>query len=286
MSTLYFRAMDTDWWFRIDGVPAHIAREAEQLVHETEARFSRFREDSVLSGLNRERVVTDRDLATVTALALAFRDDTDGAFDPTIGAAVIGAGYDCTFAVLAARPPIATTATTVRPEVAIRGSHVTLHGDGLLDLGGIVKGWTVDRVAALAAQAGAAAWLIDGGGDLRVGGDSLRCDGWPIGVPDGSAVRMRDGAVATSSTRRRRWATLDGAAHHIVTPHAGRPLDGPVVTATVIAPDATTADVLATSLIADLDRALPALAPHHAAALLEHADGTWWTTAGWAAYRC
>lgn len=286
MSTIYFRAMDTDWWLRIDGAHGSVAREAEQIVREAEAHFSRFRDDSALSRLNRERTLVDADLAVVIALALALRDDTDGAFDPTIGAAVLSAGYDCTFEAIGTRPAFAASATTVQPEVTIRGACVTLRGDGLMDLGGIVKGWTVDRIAAHAEHAGASAWLIDGGGDLRVGGNDLPAAGWPIGVPDGSVVHVRDRAVATSSTRRRRWATLDGEMHHIVTPDAGRAIEGPVTTATVIASDATTADVLATSLIADLDRALPALTVYDAAALIERADGTWWTTPAWTAYRC
>ncbi len=71
-----------------------------------------------------------------------------------------------------------------------------------------------------------------------------------------------------------------------MTPEVGRAIEGQVTTATVIARDATTADVLATSLIADFDRALPALTVHGAAALIERADGTWWTTPAWTAYRC
>ncbi len=144
------------------------------MVYEAEARFSRFRDDSAVSHLNRERMFVDVDLAVVTALALAFRDDTDSAFDPTIGAAMISAGYDCTFETITTRPVFAASATTVQPHVAIHGACVTLRGDGLIDLGGIVKGWTVDRIAA---HAGASAWLIDGGGNLRVGGDALPATG-------------------------------------------------------------------------------------------------------------
>ena len=137
-----------------------------------------------------------------------------GAFDAGVGAAVIANGYDRTFEEL--RPPAPTlTATPPRAQAHVRGSRVTLGPEGQLDLGGIVKGWTVDRVAQQLRDTGCTRLLVDGGGDIRAW--RAAGDEWLVGVADGRAVGLTDGAVATSSTERRRWRdTAGGQQHHVV----------------------------------------------------------------------
>lgn len=282
-----FRAMDSEWWLRA-AAPLAVLVEAEQRVHAAEQRLSRFRNDSLLSQLNRCRTLRDGDLAAIAGAALRLREATGGAFDPTIGAALLAAGYDRSFEAVAARSEAPAAAADQRhPALTVDGDRVTLAGEGLLDLGGIAKGWTVDRVAECFVAHGFHDYVVDGGGDIRVGGHN---DGepWTIAVGDGLTAslrtRLHDRAVATSSTLRRRWRTAAGEAHHIIAPATGRPAAGTVVTATVIAPDATTADVLATALIADRDRALAALESLEAEALLLERDGAWTMTAGMARY--
>lgn len=261
-----FQAMNTEWCLIVTDLAA--AREAERRVHDLEARLSRFRPDSALSRLNRERCVRDADLALVIRAAMRFRGLTAGAFDPTIGAAVIALGYDRSFERLGPRVESASY-TGERPLLHVDGDRVELEGEGLVDLGGIAKGFTVDAVAAGLTTP----FLVDGGGDIRVGGAD-----WPIGLADDRAVRLSDAAIATSSARVRRWTTASGdTAHHIVNPATGRPADR-VAEAVVIAPDATTADVLATALVADPTAALSALAALGAQAMV--LSETWWMTPG------
>jgi len=272
MSPVAFRAMGTSWWIHCD-LPSHLA-EAEALVHTLEARLSRFRADSALSRLNRGRRVTCPTLAAVTRLALGFRAGTDGAFDPLLGAELAAIGYDRSFEHLGARHDTARTwsGRLLHTYVTIDGDEVHLDGPGDLDLGGLAKGYAVDRIIALLLERGATSVLVDGGGDLRGAGPSF-----PIGVGDGLVVESHHGAIATSSTLERRWLTSDDhVRHHILDPHTGFPSDSPIDIATVIAPDAVTADALATALIvapeAILDR-LPDFAAH---ALVRAGDGHWW----------
>ena len=212
-------------------------------------------------------------LALVAREALRARELTRGAFDPTVGDSLIAAGYDRSFEHLSTTTG-PSRAEGGRPDVTIEGDTVRLTGRGALDLGGIAKGWTVDRVAEQLAMAGATGWLVDGGGDIRVGGQAPAGE-WHLGIGDDHAIGLTEGAVATSSSLQRRWRTAEGEAHHIIDPRTGQPALGLVDTAVVIARDAGTADVLATALIADFDATWPALARCDAAALVHSAVNGW-----------
>lgn len=279
-----FRAMSTSWWIACDR--PDLLRAAEARVHATEARLSRFRADSALSRLNRARAVVDPLLAEVTRAALRLRAQTDGAFTPTLGARLAGLGYDRSFDLL----PVRTTAVPPpddRPidplhdplQVEVEGERVRLHGPGDLDLGGVAKGWTVDHVLEALREGGAGRALVDGGGDLR--GFGRR---WPVGVGDDLVASVEEEAVATSSTRRRRWRGARGEdLHHLLDPRTGAPARSSVDTATVVAPDAATADALATAVVVDPGRVLPLLPGLGARAAVRGLDGRWWTTPGWEA---
>ena len=117
----------------------------------------------------------------------------------------------------------------------------------MLDIGAAGKGWLVDRIAALLAQEGVGAFLIDAGGDMRhagaapvrVGLEHPADPGMVIGV-----VELRDGALCASAVNRRAWG--DGL-HHVLDARTGEPTRGVVATWTM-AESTALADGLATAL--------------------------------------
>jgi len=281
--------MNTEWWIGTAG-PADLDA-AEEAVHAAERRFSRFLPDSAVSRLNRDRRCRDAALAGIVRRALEMHAATDGAFDVRVGAAMNAAGYDRSFELLASG---ATRTLTFAPPLAalrimlggdLDDDEVRLDGSGTIDLGGIAKGWTVDRVAEAIERGGCRDYVVDGGGDIRASGRDERGAPWVVGVGDGLAVRLADAAVCTSSTRRRRWPAggateLRGAdAHHVIDPATGAPARHAIVECAVVARDATLADVHATTLIADPARGLAALSTARAEALFLR-DGHWEMTAG------
>jgi len=272
-----FRAMNTEWWIRAYGVRERTLDEAEGLVRDVEARLSRFLPGSSLSRLNRERSVCDAMLASVVREALDWRDVTGGVFDPGVGAALTASGYSRSFETL--RDGCASDEDARRPSVEVAGDRVTLAGEGTLDLGGIGKGWAVDRVAEHLGSHGVDRYLVDGGGDLRAG--PTPAARWPVGVGDGLVAWLGPGAVATSSTARRRWTTADGqAAHHIIDAAAGAPAHRGIRTAVVLHRETVAADVLATTLVAGGAEAFAAVMAKGAEALVEDEQGSWWMTPG------
>lgn len=249
-----FTAMGTDVQLLLDAPPgdsadAALAR-AEAEFERLEQSMSRFRPDSELSRLNREGRLdaASPDLARVVELALEARDATGGLFDPTIHDALVAAGYDRSFDDLVADGPAQSRPVPCGGTVDVEGFRIELGAGTRLDLGGIAKGYAVDRVCEFLAVAGPC--LVNAGGDLTVRGGS-----WAVGVTGEVTLELEHGAIATSGSDRRRWRRGGRELHHLIDPATGRPAESPFVRVTVVADTAVEADVLAktTFLGADVD---------------------------------
>jgi FAD:protein FMN transferase len=235
-------------------------RWAENFFTGVEAELSRFRSTSALSRLNRAAgrgpQVVSPTLCTVLRAALDAAHESGGIYDPTVHHSLERAGYDRTFEAIEARgatetdsPPVPTFGSWRRITLDDTARSVDLPRDLAVDLGGIAKGWTVDHVALALAPLGPV--IVDAGGDLRVVG-TVDGERWPIGVQDPFAperdralVRLRGGALATSSIGGRRWQRPGRMLHHVIDPRTGTSADSDLYAVTVHAPDAITADVAA-----------------------------------------
>lgn len=258
----HFRAMNTQvsaWMWLDKPVASTWLREVETFFQEIEAELSRFRDDSGLSRLNAAAgdgpQAVSGTLRTVLDLALAAARDSGGIFDPTVLPALRSAGYDRSFDTLVGttRPAAGTNpcASAGWQQVRLdrgRGT-VELPAGVEIDLGGIAKGWTVDRAAEMLGAWGAS--LVDAGGDIRAsaapGGEP-----WPIALEDPfdnthdlGVIRLVEGAVATSSIARRRWQRDGKTMHHLIDPRTGQPSDSDLVAVTVTAPATVEAEAAA-----------------------------------------
>jgi FAD:protein FMN transferase len=242
-----FRAMGTDVELLLDAEPGAGSDEAlaaaEAEILRLERLLSRFRFASELSALNRRgRLAAGPDLLRVVELALDARRRTGGAFDPTVHDAVVAAGYDRSFELVAPDGPRNGSARVpCGGRVEVEGGLIRLGPRVRLDLGGIAKGYAVDAACELLAERGPC--LVNAGGDIAVRGGS-----WPVGVPtaDGSlTLELSAGGLATSGRDRRRWRRGAEERHHLIDPRTGRPADSPLLRATVVAATAVEAEVLA-----------------------------------------
>lgn len=243
MRTHVFHAMGTDVELMVLGSEGDRWDAVEREFERLEQSMSRFRPDSELSRLNRDGYIDGSPaLIEVVSAALEARDRTGGLFDPTVHDALVLAGYDRTFEEVADVVPKASAGASCAGEVVVDGRRITLGAGVRLDLGGIAKGYAVDRACELLADAGPA--LVNAGGDVAVRGGS-----WPVGVETAAGtitLLLERGALATSGSDRRRWATEQGAAaHHLIDPRTGRPAETCVLRATVFADSAVEAEVLA-----------------------------------------
>ncbi len=123
-----------------------------------------------------------------------------------------------------------------------------------LDSGGIGKGLAADLAAEL--LRGAPSWVVDCGGDLRIGGTAGEPRAVDVTDPvDPTRVIHRlhvtRGGVATSGITRRSWDIEGERRHHLIDPRTGQPAATGVVQVTALAPTALEAEILAkTALLA------------------------------------
>jgi len=252
-----FRALNTD----VDVVvecgstmpPFEVFAGARLLFEAQEARFSRFRDTSLVAALNRGEEVHDEWLTAACRMALEAHGFTGGLFNPMVLAALHDAGYDRSFEDVRGGSPRAQAVPGLGAALRVNGSRAWLES-GSIDFGGLVKGWTVD-LAAEQFGAGLDGLLVNAGGDVRSEGSEPGHDGWamaveaPGGGPDPWAGDLR-GAMATSSVMRRRWAAADGAsAHHLIDPRTGLPAEAELVQATVWAAECWVAECWAKAIV-------------------------------------
>lgn len=213
---------------------------------EVEHVCSRFRNDSELSRINRSNAAKHTVsplLAEVLSAADRARRLTEGLVDAGLGGLVNSWGYDRTFAEVSELLEPPSTLPEVGWVLDRRGQLVRSPGT-LLDLGGIAKGWTCDRAVDMGL-----AQVASAGGDLRSSHPDTM-----VSILDGNdetvaRVEVGVGAVATSSTARRRWTVGNQRVNHLMDPRSMAPVVTPIVTASVVAATAVEAEAGAKAVL-------------------------------------
>jgi thiamine biosynthesis lipoprotein len=217
MTTERFRAMGCE--IAVAGGSADARHEVAALFAARERVFSRFLADSELNRVNAAagRWVTVSELfAHTLRVALQLAEQTAGLLDPTLGAAIESAGYTRDFDLLEADPaPPGPPAPGRWRAVRLLGRRLHAPGGVQLDLNGVVKALAVDDGLA----------LLEGDAFVSAGGDLAAHGELTVELPDGEAVRLRRGALATSGTARRRWLRGGRVQHHLIDPATGRPAE-------------------------------------------------------------
>jgi len=193
--------------------------------------------------------------AEVIALGLEVARRSGGAFDLTLGRLKSLWGIETEEPRVPTPQEIRRALEGTGPgALQLEGRRVTKGGPGLaVDLGGIAKGYAVDRAVRVLRVAGIESASVNAGGDIQLLG--TRPDGrpWRIGIqhprdPDKilATVSLDEGAVVTSGDYERYFTAGGVRYHHLFDPHTGYPgtLSRSV---TVVAPNAALADALATA---------------------------------------
>ncbi|NNJ93708.1 MAG: FAD:protein FMN transferase [Halobacteria archaeon] len=220
--------------------------------------MSTYRPDSELSRVNMDAagqpVRVSAELLALVKRALGYSVATGGAFDITYASA--GQHYDYR----TGRKPDAAQLTGALPAIDYR--HVVvdeaestirfLHPGVRIDLGGIAKGYGVDRCIALLAGAGITSALVSAGGDTRVMGKRWKRP-WQVGIRDprkegiASMIPLEDAAISTSGDYERYFDEGEVRYHHILNPGTGDSARE-VHSASIIGQTATDTDALSTSV--------------------------------------
>jgi FAD:protein FMN transferase len=244
---------------------AHAALDAAaNELRRVEALLTRFRADSDVGRINAaargEAVRISGEAGDVIADALRWAAASGGRFDPALGLAVE------LWDVQRRRVPPPAAAVrrfagralhrSIDVERAAAGAVVVRREDDVaLDLGGIGKGYGVDRAVAVLREWGIAHALVNAGGDLYALGVAPDGEAWRVGVrsahaPGGIAATLAvsDAAIATSGDYEQHFEHDGRRFHHLLDPATGEPALALVHSLTVQAPTCIVADAAATAL--------------------------------------
>ncbi|MBN1289366.1 MAG: FAD:protein FMN transferase [Actinobacteria bacterium] len=261
-------AMDTTLDITIHGLDEKAAKAdvdaAVGLIKRIEALTSRFEADSDVLKINanagRGAVVVDPIVIEMVERSAAMSGICNGAFDFTIAPVVSLWGfYNKEF-----RVPASGEIDSVLPLVDYRqvaadkgNNTVMLLKPGMeLDLGGVAKGYAVEKVCGLLKERGVENALVNFGGAVGAIGGRIDGEPWVIGIKDprGGAgdiigrLELEDGYVSSSGDYER-YFEKDGLRYfHIFDPGTGRQPEG-VIAVTVAGPSSLEADILSTAVM-------------------------------------
>jgi FAD:protein FMN transferase len=224
-----------------------------------DALMSTWKPETQLSVVNRDAgqraVVVDQELFDLIRTALDYSKETGGAFDITY--ASVGYLYDFKKGVHPGRTQIAASLPGVnytQVKLDAKKRSVRFLRPGMrIDLGGIAKGYAVDRGIEILRRAGFARAMVSSGGDTRIIGDRFGKP-WVVGVrnPDDDSksflrIPLTDAAISTSGDYERYFVEDGIRYHHIIDPKTGDSARK-LRSATIIGPTALRTDGLSTSV--------------------------------------
>lgn len=224
-----------------------------------DAAMSTYRPESEISRVNASAalhpVPVGTELLDLVARSLELSDASGGAFDITYES--VGYLYDFRARRRPSDDEIESRLAAVDWRHVIldpSASTIAFRSEGVrINLGGIAKGYAVERGAEILREQGVRHAVVNAGGDTRVLGDR-RGQPWIVGIrhprlDDEIVTRLPlvDEAISTSGDYERFFDEDGHRYHHIINPATGRPTEG-ILSVTVIGPDTTMTDGLATTL--------------------------------------
>src|SRR5688572_2683373 len=247
-----------------------ISKAIEGKLAEINQSMSTYIPSSIISQINVSNDIqqwhaVDLHFETVLRRSREIYSDTSHAFNPAVGPLVNewGFGPDA--------PEVLPDTATVEGLLKLadfdsfefRQSPPALRKHSAaarLDFSAIAKGYGVDALASLLDQRGVTDYVVEIGGEVRASGQRPDASAWRVGIAkpsEGAAgpssiqmvIELRDAGLATSGTYRN-YDIQDGKKiAHIIDPKTGYPAQNSLLSVSVIARDAMTADAYATALI-------------------------------------
>lgn len=230
--------------------------EAFEVFKKMDSRYDFHDKTSYLQQVNQKvsSPIEDEEFLKIIKMSLRFANKTEGAFDPTLGAVTrlypIGEENPVPPDLEKVKNALETSGYE---KVSIEKNLVKKPAGLLFDLGGVLKGYAVDKAAEKLKSMGVKNFIVNGGGNIWAAGRSVSGGPWRIGVENPrssgdviTVLELDNQAVATSGDYQRYFFYEGKRYHHVIDPRTGLPASE-AFSATVIAPTATEADVMSTA---------------------------------------
>lgn len=254
--------MDTAVTLKVYTVKEQQGRQAMRKAFDEAARIEKIMEarkgDGELQKINLNPGdswwTVSEDLKNVLERSKYFFERTRGAFDPTIAAVKWLWDFENKRDIPEENEIEEKLASVDFSGIDIQGNRIRFTRQGTrLDLGGVAKGYAVDRMITVLQKNGIESGLVNAGGDIATFGKKPGGKNWTIGVSHprlSRSIRVKPinlWAVATSGDYQRFFMKDGVRYHHILDPSTGYPAHG-CISVTVWADSAMDADILATSI--------------------------------------
>ena len=214
-----------------------VAKEVIADVQRIESRYSRYKEDSVLSGINRVAAiggsaVIDEETAALLNYADTCYQQSDGLFDITSG--ILRQAWDFNSQKIPSKSLIKKLLKCIGwNKVQFSSTRISFGIPGMqLDFGGIGKEYAVDRAAVICRQQGIEHGLVDLGGDIRIFGPHANGHPWKVGIQHPrkpgtllTSIEVFSGAVASSGDYERCMVINGRRYGHVLNPKTGWPVE-------------------------------------------------------------
>lgn len=266
------QTMGSSYTVRLSGAPTGPARlenlqaDVQAALDAVDQRMSLYRPDGELMRFNHHAAPTplalSSELMTVLQAGQRVAALTEGAFDMTVAPLVLAWGFGpgsrrgLPDAHALQQGRAATGHRHLRLDAAA-GTATKLQPGLQADLGGIAKGYGVDRAAQVLLAQGVSDFMVEVGGEVRTAGRNAQGRPWQIGIEEPDAVPQRARfvvplsglAMATSGDYRIYFQEGQRRYCHEIDPRRGEPIVHGLASVTVVAADCMQADALATALI-------------------------------------
>ena len=256
-------AMDTYMEFTAYGRNSEKAVDAAiEEVKRLDELLSAQNEKSEVYALNEKgSLAVSDDLASLVERGKEMYQETDGLFDDTIYPVMNLWGFPTGNYHVPSDASIKDVLALVdggKVDVQVQDSRkqVILGANQQIDLGGIAKGYTGERLTEIFQKYGVASALVSLGGNIQAIGAKPDGSSWRVGIRDPKGgqqdyvgvLSVKDEAVVTSGGYERYFEENGKVYIHIIDPREGYPADGDLLSVTIVSKDGTLADGMSTAL--------------------------------------
>lgn len=258
--------------------------------------LSRYHQESDVSRLSRSAAghKVSTETIRVVELGLEVARSSDGAFDLTLGRLKSLWEFDLENPIVPDQKTLSAALAGIGPAaLTVQGQSISKKTPELqVDLGGIAKGYAVDRAVTVLKEHGVTSAAVNAGGDMYLLGQRPERP-WRIGIQHPrnketvlETVQIRDRAVVTSGDYERFFEADGIRYHHIFDPDNGQPARA-CQSVTIITDSVALGDALATAVfVLGPQAGLQLLTGYpQAEGLIVAADGIRHTSPGWAHYQ-
>ncbi len=246
--------------------------EIEALLSDFEKSMSVYDENSVISRINRnEDVETDIYFESVFNKAKEISAITEGMFDISAEPLFRAWGFSSQQKNIPDQDKINALKEFIgMDKIMIENKHVIKTNPNIvLNANAIAKGFSADIIAAFLEEHGCGNYLVEIGGEIRMKGENTSGEKWRIGIDRPAEdnpipgqdlqviLQITDKGIATSGNYRQFYIENGQKITHTINPATGYPVKHNLLSVTVVANDAITADAFATAfLVAGIDKSM------------------------------